>query len=199
MAGGPRDESHEDDLVAVLLKQHGEIRRLCAVITDAHPASRAQWFKRFQALLTAHEASEHAIVRQMTLETAGESTIGDREAEERSVRTALLDVSRLPVTSAEFEVRFSHLASLLRAHLDAEEREEFPHLLAHFDAEERLVLGRRFVAAGKLAPSAPSGVLAKPAGARIVLRPLAALVQRTKDVQRSERSIHDRRPAGGPP
>lgn len=188
--------AENDDLVAVLLTQHGQIRSLCSAIATARADARSQAFKKLQAVLTAHEASEQAILRPMTLETAGESTVGDRGAEERAIRTALLDLARLPTASAEFEVRFSHLSRLVAAHLEAEEREEFPHLLAHYDSAERQVLGRRFIEGGRLAPTAPGDVLANPTAARIVLRPLAALVQRTKDIQRSGQAHGAYRPTG---
>lgn len=131
-------------------------------------------------MLTVHEATEQAVVRAKTLETAGESRVGDREAEERAIQKELLDLGQLPPETAEFGVKFSHLADVVADHLEAEEREELPHLLAHYTAAERAQMGRSFIQASRWAPTNPASIFAHSRATHGLLGPVSALLHRVR-------------------
>ncbi|MGE5612745.1 MAG: hemerythrin domain-containing protein [Bacillota bacterium] len=174
-------EGHSVDIVAVVLRQHQQIRDLCRAVTAANPSARARPFDDVRARLTAHEAAEQAVVRPSTLETAGESKVGDREAEERAIKEELLDIGQLPPGTEEFGIKFSHLADVIGHHFEAEEREELPYLLTRYTSAERERLGRSFLRATRWAPTDPASIFAAPRATHSLLGPVSALLHRRRD------------------
>ena len=50
------------DVVDLLLRQHGALRRLCAEVTSAAPGAKEEPFRSLVRLLAVHEAVEEEIV-----------------------------------------------------------------------------------------------------------------------------------------
>ncbi|WP_100834736.1 hemerythrin domain-containing protein [Kitasatospora fiedleri] len=170
-----------EDVVEVLLAQHERIRRLFADVRDARGEHRQQAFDELRALLAVHETGEEMVVRPAAKRAAGEPEAAARNAEEAEANRALLELEKLDVTSAEFDARLIDFQQAVEAHAQHEETEEFPALRAAYDVEQRRTMGRRLLAAERLAPTHPHpGTAGKPA-LQWTVGPFASLLDRAKD------------------
>lgn len=172
----------EGDVIRILLEQHAEVRRLLGELSSEGGAvDRAATFDRVRAMLAVHETAEELILRPVSTKVAGKQVTDARNQEEYEASKALADLEKLDVNSAEFTEEIRAFAKAVSDHADAEEREEFPQVLAECDAEQRAKMGTRLRAAEKVAPTHPHPSAAGSTAAQAVLGPFAAIVDRTRD------------------
>lgn len=174
-------ELPQGDVIRILLEQHAQIRTLCTEVAAANAtAAKTAAFDELRRLLAVHEAAEGVVVRPRSRVTAGESVANDRDAEEKAAAQMLVQLADIPIDTGEFDATFDLFARAVVEHAGAEESQEFPRLLIHFDAEERQRLGTLFTEAEKLAPNHPHPQLTGSRAWQVVFGPVAALIDRAK-------------------
>ncbi|MET8181257.1 hemerythrin domain-containing protein [Streptomyces sp. NPDC005336] len=175
----------EDDVVALLMRQHGDIRNLFDEVERATGEDRRDAFRRLVRLLAVHETAEEEVVHPVARRSfdGGEGVVEDRLREERDAKEKL---SRLDEMSTE-DPRFLPLLMELRAdvmeHARSEERYEFIQLRRRTDPGQLATMAKAVKAAEAMAPTRPHpGV--ETAAKNIALGPVAAAIDRTRDTVR---------------
>jgi len=135
----------EGDLVRILFEQHAAVRDLLAEVAAASGSDRKKLFAQLTAMVKAHETAEEAVVRPVTMQTAGQDVAEARNAEESEANAAVAALSQLDVDSTEFDNQFAAFTAAVSTHAEAEERDEFPTLQSGRSDEQRQQLGREFL------------------------------------------------------
>lgn len=191
------EELQQGDVIRILLEQHAQIRALCSDVVAAPDVdAKSMAFHELRGLLAVHEAAEQVVVRPRSRVTAGESVANDRDAEEKAAAKALVQLEEIPIDTHEFDAQFAAFAQSVTEHADAEEAQEFPRILIHYDAEERLRLGTLLTQAETLAPTHPHPSLAGSKTKQILLGPFASLLDRAKEALSPAVGIADERAEG---
>jgi len=177
----------EGDVIRILLDQHERIRKLFRDVSTAEGAHRSQAFDRLRALLAVHETAEEMVLRPVTSKVAGDSVARARNHEESEANKVLAELERSDVASPEFLVRLAGFETSVTEHADAEEREEFPHILSACDEARRQAMGRMLRAAEAVAPTHPHPSVAGSPAAQWAVGPFASLVDRARDAIRAVR------------
>lgn len=180
------DEQH-DDVVAVLLRQHEQIRQLMDDVTATHGEARAAAFDRLRALLAVHEAAEEQIVHPTARDHLpdGQQVAAARVAEEEAAKAMLAELEELGTEHPAFEEVFARLRRDVLEHAEAEETKEFPGVRATHDPEQLAKMGAALKAAEKLAPTHPHPGDPDTPPANLVVGPITALADKTRDLVRS--------------
>ena len=173
----------EGDVIRVILEQHAHVRELCtAVRTAASAELKGQSFDQLRALLAMHETAEEMVLRPVSRKTAGEQVADARNQEESEANEVLAELEKMEVDDPEFDEQFAAFEKSVDRHADAEEREEFPAILAATDEKERRRLGSLLKAAEKTAPTHPHPSTAGSTTAQWALGPFASMVDHARDV-----------------
>lgn len=135
----------DHDVLAVLYRQHADIRDLMSTVQSVTGADRSRAFDRLKALLSAHEHAEAALVRPVTRRTAGPLVAEARALEEHQADQVLAQLAELDFDSAEFDVQFAQFQTAVSEHAEGEENEEFPALRSGCSPQERLQIGVAFL------------------------------------------------------
>ena len=173
----------DNDVVALLLHQHEEIRRLFAEVRNAGPADRAEAFDRLRRLLAVHETAEELIVHPdaRKLVPHGDLVVDASLAEELAAKQSLVELENLGTEAADFLPKLEELRIAVENHAKHEEQEEFPHLRsAHSDSRLK-AMAKAVKAAEALAPTHPHpGV--ESATDNLLVGPYATMLDRAYDV-----------------
>lgn len=169
-------------VLAVLYKQHDELRHLLSQVAEADQGTKRQEaFDSLRELLAAHETAEEIVLRPVSVQIMNRDLVVQRNHEERRIVHLLADLERLDACGAEFDERFPELQQALLEHLSIEEAAEFPAVRTQVDLHEQDVMGRWIRRACQRGPThAHPG----PAGSPTVQRavgPFVALVDRARD------------------
>ncbi|MFE9399279.1 hemerythrin domain-containing protein [Streptomyces flavidovirens] len=179
------DHAKDTDVVALLMRQHGDIRNLFDEVEAATGEERREAFRRLVRLLAVHETAEEEIVHPFARRSlpGGEQVVEDRLAEERAAKETLADLDDMDTDDPKFLPRLQALRTDVQEHARAEERYEFTHIRRSTDAKTLAVMAKAVKAAEAMAPTRPHpGV--ESAAANVALGPVAALMDRTKDAVR---------------
>ncbi len=177
----------EGDVIRILLDQHAKVRELFAEVSTAEGAHRSRAFDELRALLAVHETAEEMVLRPVTSKVAGDSVAQARNDEEAEANKVLADLERMDVASPEFHTRLAAFETAVTEHADAEEREEFPHILSSCDEARRLAMGRMLKAAEAVAPTHPHPSVTGSPAAQWAVGPFASIVDRTRDAIKAVR------------
>lgn len=177
----PGRQYPDEDVIAVLLRQHARIRELCSEVRTTTGERKARTFDRLRALLAVHETAEEMILRPLSRRTAGRAVAKARNHEEAEANHLLAELERMNVDSAAFDERFARLEQSVLDHAEHEEEQEFPAVRARSDPEQLRRVGRRLVAAERIAPTHPHPVTAGSTTAQWTVGPFASLVDRARD------------------
>jgi hemerythrin superfamily protein len=173
----------DDDVVALLLHQHEEIRRLFAEVRDATPAGRAEAFDRLRRLLAVHETAEELIVHPDTrkLMADGDLVVDASLAEELAAKQILVQLENLGTDAPGFLPKLEELRIAVEEHAKHEEQEEFPCLRsAHSDSRLK-TMAKAVKAAEALAPTHPHpGV--ESATTNLLVGPYTSMLDRAYDM-----------------
>ncbi|CAL9610918.1 hypothetical protein SUDANB15_05604 [Streptomyces sp. enrichment culture] len=179
------DRAEDDDVVALLMRQHGDIRNLFDEVEATTGEERRDAFRRLVRLLAVHETAEEEVVHPFARRRlpGGEQVVEDRLAEERAAKETLAALDEMDTDDPEFMPRLRALRTDVQEHARAEERYEFTHIRRSTDATGLAVMAKAIKAAEAMAPTRPHpGV---ESGAKnVALGPVAALMDRTKDTVR---------------
>lgn len=175
----------DDDVVAMLMRQHGDIRNLFDEVEQSSGDARRDAFRRLVRLLAVHETAEEEVVHPFARRgfPGGEQVVEDRLQEEKAAKEALADLDALDTDDPTFMPQLMKLRRDVQHHARAEERYEFTHIRRSTGSARLASMARGVRAAEAMAPTRPHpGV--ESAGANMALGPLAALMDRTKDAVR---------------
>lgn len=119
-----------DDVVSLLMRQHGDIRNLFDEVEASKGAELQDAFHRLVRLLAVHETAEEEIVHPFarTYMPGGEQIVDDRLAEGREAKEVLVVLDDLNTNDPKFMPQFLALRTKVQMHARAEERYEFTHI-----------------------------------------------------------------------
>ncbi|MFI5689715.1 hemerythrin domain-containing protein [Streptomyces sp. NPDC051636] len=85
------DLARDDDVVALLMRQHGDIRNLFDEVEASTGEERRDAFRRLVRLLAVHETAEEEVVHPFARRalSGGEKVVDERLAEERAAKETL--------------------------------------------------------------------------------------------------------------
>jgi hemerythrin superfamily protein len=144
-----------DDVVSVLVAQHGMIKDLFAEVKSREGDVKQRAFDVLRELLAVHEAAEEVIVRPAARDTAGEAETNARNQEEAEATKVLAELEKRDVDLPEFDLLFSKLERMVLDHAEHEEQEEFPALRAGRTEDELRTMAHRLQEAEETAPTHP--------------------------------------------
>ncbi|WP_217239373.1 hemerythrin domain-containing protein [Streptomyces sp. AC555_RSS877] len=179
------DSAPDADVVALLMRQHGDIRNLFDEVEASTGDARQQAFRRLVRLLAVHETAEEEVVHPFVRRNVGggEDVVEARLAEERSAKETLSALDDMDTDDPKFLPQLLALRADVQEHARAEERYEFIHIRRSADAGALASLAKGVKAAEAMAPTRPHpGV--ESATANMALGPVVALMDRTRDAVR---------------
>ncbi|WP_151475565.1 hemerythrin domain-containing protein [Streptomyces albicerus] len=179
------DAALDDDVVALLMRQHGDIRNLFDEVEAGSGDERQEAFRRLVRLLAVHETAEEEVVHPFVRRnvTAGDDIVDERLREERSAKETLSALDGMDTKDPKFMPQLLALRTEVQEHARAEERYEFIHIRRSADTSTLASLAKGIKAAEAMAPTHPHpGV--ESAAANVALGPVAALMDRTRDAVR---------------
>ncbi|MFJ4525741.1 hemerythrin domain-containing protein [Streptomyces sp. NPDC088810] len=185
------DQAADIDVVALLMRQHGDIRNLFDEVELSEGEERRDAFRRLVRLLAVHETAEEEVVHPFVRRAVegGEQVVKDRLAEEKSAKETLAALDDMDTDDPEFMPRLMQLRTEVQMHARAEERYEFSHIRRSTDVTNLAAMAKAVKAAEAMAPTRPHpGV--ESAAANVALGPVAALMDRTKDAVRKAMGKH---------
>ncbi|GAA5058593.1 hemerythrin superfamily protein [Thermocatellispora tengchongensis] len=175
----------ENDVVDLLLRQHGMIRDMFDEVERAPASARAEAFQRLVRLLAVHETAEEEIVHPYARSKldGGHDIIQDRLEEEHEAKQLLSQMDQAGTDAPDFMDNLEKLRTAVLEHARSEERYEFGRLRELTTDAERRAMAAGVKAAEAMAPTHPHpGV--ESATKNILLGPPAAIIDRTRDVIR---------------
>lgn len=181
MSTQAQPQTGTEDVITLLLAQHGRMKELFAQVRTSTGSHRKQAFDELRALLAVHETAEEMVLRPVSREAAGDAVAEARNAEEKEATQVLARLEDMDVESVEFGDTFTELESSVLAHAAHEEAEEFPAVRANRTPEQLASMGRALRAAESIAPTHPHPTAAGSTAAHYVVGPFASLVDRARD------------------
>ncbi|GAT79703.1 hemerythrin [Streptomyces sp. F-3] len=179
------DQASDTDVVALLIRQHGDIRNLFDEVEATSGDERRDAFRRLVRLLAVHETAEEEVVHPYARRKlpGGDRLVEDRLAEERKAKETLAVLDEMDPDDPEFMPRLLALRTDVQEHARAEERYEFTHIRRTAGPAELASMAKAVKAAEAMAPTRPHPG-AETAAANVALGPLAAVMDRTRDAIR---------------
>ncbi|NYI05279.1 hemerythrin domain-containing protein [Allostreptomyces psammosilenae] len=180
-----RPEAAEQDVVALLMQQHGDIRNLFDEVEASTGDARRDAFRRLVRFLAVHETAEEEVVHPLARRAieGGEEVVAERLREENEAKQMLVRLEEMDPQAPEFATAFAALRVDVEAHARAEERYEFTQLRRVSEPGRLAALARAVKAAEATAPTRPHpGV--ESGAENVALGPLAAVADRARDAIR---------------
>lgn len=178
-------EPSSTDVIAVLLDQHAQIRRLFTELEQRRGQPRREAFERLVRLLAVHETAEQEVLHpQVRLLVSGGQAIADaRLEEERQAKELLAELDQLGPEADDFDQRLDALRAAVLDHAEHEEQEEFPRLRSSQSRAQLEAMGMAVRVAQATAPTHPHpGV--NSLAANPMAGPMLAVADRTRDLVR---------------
>lgn len=175
----------DQDVVDLLLAQHGRAEELFSVLATAEGDERQAAFHDLVRLLSVHETVEEEVVHPLARHhiDAGDDVVDARLAEERQAKELLGDLIDRGPEAPDFAARLAQLRQAVLAHATYEERYEFPRLRQAVSSERLRAAAAAVRAAEAVAPVRPHpGV--ESATANVLVGPAAAVFDRLRDATR---------------
>jgi hemerythrin superfamily protein len=177
-----------EDIVAVLLHQHEQVKACFAELMAADPGMRLEVFDRLRALLAMHETAEEMVLRPATRKAGAEDVADHRNAEEEQATRMLADLEKMETDDAQFLEKLAVLHQEVLVHAQAEEAMEFPLIVDAVPADERQEMGRRLLAVEAAGPTHPHPSTAGSTAKNWVIGPFASMVDHVRDASTAGRA-----------
>ncbi|GAA4570405.1 hemerythrin domain-containing protein [Planotetraspora kaengkrachanensis] len=176
---------HENDVIDLLIHQHGLIRNLFDEVARTQGKERQEAFSRLVRLLAVHETAEEEIVHPYARRKliGGDTIVDNRLQEEEEAKEMLSRLDDMDVTKPEFSQELERLRAAVFAHAAAEERYEFSELKAATTEAERRAMAVGVKAAEAVAPTHPHPGT-ESAMKNLMLGGPVAIMDRARDVIR---------------
>jgi len=178
-------ETDGEDVIALLERQHQQIRALFNELESAVGDHRRDKFRELVRLLAVHETAEEEVVHPAARAAEnGDAVVDARLGEEHRAKQLLSTLHELGPDAEGFDLLLLQLRDDVLAHADHEEREEFPRIRAVCTPEQLRGMAVAVKAAEAVAPTRPHpGV--ESAKANLLLGPPVAVMDRARDLIRS--------------
>jgi hemerythrin superfamily protein len=169
------EQLREDDVVALLRRQHEMVREMFKEVDKASDARRNEAFQRLAHMLAVHEAAEEEVVHPYVRDNieGGKRIVQARLREEDEAKMLLTDMMERGTDDRSFSSNLKTLRTAVLDHAEAEERDEFPALVKESTEAERRIMADAVKAAVQAITPADSR-LGTP----------NAIMERTRDVIR---------------
>ncbi|MGW0118591.1 hemerythrin domain-containing protein [Streptomyces sp. NPDC003327] len=179
------DPAAGEDVVALLVRQHGRIHTLFEEVRTAEGEERTEAFRRLVHLLAVHETAEEEVVHPhaRTAFDGGTDVVEERLAEEKAAKEKLSALEDMDTSDPRFMPALLSLRNAVLVHARSEERYEFAQLRRTTSPARLALMAKAVRAAEATAPTHPHpGV--ESATANLALGPVAAVADRTRDAVR---------------
>jgi hemerythrin superfamily protein len=150
----PGQAPDEMDVLDTLKKEHDEVQELLSDLVDSESAAeRRSLLLQIKTALVPHTKAEEKMVYDAVIAAKGKKNQTDGAEgylEHALASQTLLKLDKIsPVTSPEFAATAKVLKELVDHHVKEEESNIWSDVKENFDAEERIAMNRRFLAAKK--------------------------------------------------
>ncbi len=179
------DRARDTDVVALLMRQHGDIRNLFDEVEACEGEERRDAFRLLVRLLAVHETAEEEIVHPVARReiSDGDGIVDDRLREERAAKELLQHLDGMDPLDHKFPDMLRELRDAVLEHARAEERYEFSYLQKATSVAQRRTMASMVKAAEAVAPTHPhAGV--ESATANILVGTPTAIMDRVRDAIR---------------
>jgi hemerythrin superfamily protein len=172
-----------DDVLAAVLEDHAEIKRLFAAVDNAADArEREERFDDLMHTLVIHETAEQEVTHPLARRAAGgDEIVARRLAEEKAGEHLLERMKTMNPADPDFGPLFHELHSDVLEHAENEESQEFPLIEGSVEPKQLEHLKLVFRAAEKMAPTRPHIGSPTSATGNLVVGPLLAIADRARD------------------
>ncbi|WP_410665314.1 hemerythrin domain-containing protein [Amycolatopsis sp. lyj-84] len=176
--------NENEDVIALLHRQHDEIRTLFAELETAEGGRRRDLFQDLVRLLAVHETAEEEVVHPEVRDLqGGEHVVEARIGEEHRAKRLLVTLTEMGPEAEGFDTLLVQLREDVLAHAEHEEKEEFPLLRAAHGSDRLRAMAATVRVAEAIAPTRPHpGV--ESATANLLLGPPIAIMDRARDAIR---------------
>lgn len=177
--------SPDEDVVALLVAQHGEIRNLFDEVEYSEGEQRRDAFRSLVRMLAIHETAEEEVVHPYARRSVegGTQIVDERLEEERKAKELLARLDGMDPGNEQFMPLLLELRTAVTEHARAEERYEFAQLRRIHDRQALATMAQAVKAAEATAPTHPHpGV--ESGAENIALGPMAAIADRARDAIR---------------
>jgi hemerythrin superfamily protein len=174
------------DVVSLLKAQHDEIRERFGQVLAATGDDRQQAFQDLVRFLVVHETAEEEVVHPYARRTVegGQQIVADRLKEEEEATRMLDRLEKADTNTPEFLEQLVILRDNVLAHAEAEEQYEFARLHREADRDRLEKMTQAVKAAEAFAPTHPHPTTAGSPAKNLVMGPIAAVADRTRDAVR---------------
>lgn len=179
--------NQQQDVVDLLLAQHGQIKTMFAELGTARGERKRELFEDLVRLLAVHESAEELVVHPAARREAGDAVVRARLTEEDEAKHALAELYDLGVDHPEFDGRLATLAGAVISHASHEEAEEFSRLRANVPVERLMRMADAVRMAESMAPTRPHPGSGESGSATLLAGPPLALFDRVRDMMRDWR------------
>src|SRR5437763_479060 len=142
-------DTQAKDAVDFLIDQHNQVKALFEQITNGLPTERRQPFEAVVRALAVHETAEEEVVWPVVRKRVpnGETLVRARLDEEDQAKKALSGLEKIDPSSVDFAPLFARVRDIVLEHAQHEERDVFPLLRQHQDAQMLDAMRKAIVAA----------------------------------------------------
>lgn len=174
------------DIAQLVRDQHAEIKRLFSQVQDNQGDERREAFECLVRLLAVHETAEEEVIYPVvrSADPVGQEIADARTDEESKAKSMLSDLERVGTDSDEFPPRFAVLRDAVLRHAGSEEQTVLPLLEQTQDPAKLERMGSAARVAEKLAPTHPHPHGPESAAGNMVVGPMVAVIDRTRDALR---------------
>ncbi|MFJ4862863.1 MULTISPECIES: hemerythrin domain-containing protein [unclassified Streptomyces] len=147
------DPAAGEDVIALLVRQHGQIHSLFDEVRRSDGEDRKDAFNRLVQLLAVHETAEEEVVHPHARSAfeGGDDVVQERLAEESAAKEMLASLEGMDTGDPRFMPVLLSLRDALLVHARAEERYEFPQLRRNTSQARLMTMAKALRAAEKKA------------------------------------------------
>ncbi|GAA3464380.1 hemerythrin domain-containing protein [Saccharothrix longispora] len=179
------EREHDTDLVRVITADHREVERLFRELESGQgtPEHRRALADHVIAELVRHSVAEEQFMYPAARKVLpGGDEVADHEiAEHAEAERVMKELEGLEPTDPRFDELLGELMREIRHHIEDEEEDLLPQLAARCSAEDLQELGRKVIAAKKVAPTRPHPAAPDRPPANLLLNPGTGLIDRLRD------------------
>jgi hypothetical protein len=184
------EETHEQDVIDLLLAQHEQIRARIAEVKAAQGDRRREAFGELVRLLAVHESAEEQVVHPVARHEVGDEVVDARLREEDDAKTLLAELYDLGVEDSAFDTQFGALEVAVLSHAAQEEQDEFPALRRAVAPATLRRLATAVRVAEAAAPSRPHPQAGTHAVTNLIAGPPVALFDKVREAVGHWRHTH---------
>jgi hemerythrin superfamily protein len=187
----------DDDVIAEIVKDHQEIKRLFSEVEQSNGGSKRDAFNRLLTKLAVHETAEEEVVHP-AVRSAARDVVEQRLSEEDKGKKLLHELEEMGVDDPRFAAAFQTLEQEVLRHASNEERDEHPVLRSTVDQDKLRSMAKVYRAAEATAPTHPHPNSPESAIGNMVVGPVVAVIDRARDaIRRMRESDKDERREDG--